>query len=92
VWVADTDNPGLGRLSLLTIDAQSGQMTSNSPALLLDTPSLRGFALKEGQLVWATPPGQDGNGSRLSVLAWTGMNAGKTSIQSLDNGPLIVVP
>ena len=92
VWVADPDNPGLGRLSLLTIDPQSGQTSSTSPALLPATPSLRGFALKEGQLVWATPPGQDGNGSRLSVLAWTGTNAGKTSIQSLDNGPLIVVP
>ena len=92
VWIADTDNPGLGSLSLLTIDQASGQTSSAPPALLLDTPALRGFALRDGQLVWATPPGQDGTGSRLSVLAWTGANAGKTSVQPLDNGALIVVP
>lgn len=92
VWIADTDNPGLGSLSLLTIDQASGQTSSAPPALLLDTPALRGFALRDGQLVWATPPGQDGTGSRLSVLAWTGANAGKTSVQPLDDGALIVVP
>lgn len=92
VWIADTDNPGLGRLSLLTIDQATGQTSSAPPALLLDTPALRGFALRDSQLVWATPPGQDGTGSRLSVLAWTGVNAGKTSVQPLENGALIVVP
>jgi hypothetical protein len=92
VWIADTDNPGLGRLSLLTIDQGSGVASSASPSLLLATPALRGFALSDGQLVWATPPGQDGLGSHLSVLAWTGPNAGKTSVQPIDNGTLIVVP
>jgi hypothetical protein len=92
VWVADANNPGLGSLSLLTIDQASGQTSSAPPALLLDTPALRGFALRDGQLVWATPPGQDGTGSRLSILAWTGVNAGKTSVQPLDSGALIVVP
>jgi hypothetical protein len=92
VWIADANNPGLGQLSLLTIDPQTGQLSSTSPGLLTDTPALRGFALRDGQLVWATPPGQDGNGSRLSVLAWIGANAGKTSIQSIDSGALIVVP
>ncbi len=92
VWVADTDNPGLGRLSLLTIDQASGAASSAAPELLPATPALRGFGLKDGQLVWATPPGQDGLGSHLSVLAWTGVNAGKTSVQAIDNGTLIVVP
>ena len=36
--------------------------------------------------------GQDSLGSHLSVLAWTGVNAGKTTIQPIDNGTLIVVP
>lgn len=92
VWLADSDNPGLGRLSLLTIDPSSGLASAPSPALLTDTPAMRGFALKDGQLVWASPPGQDGTGSRLSILAWTGQNAGKTTIQSIDSGALIVVP
>jgi hypothetical protein len=92
VWVADANNPGLGSLSLLTIDQSSGATSSSPPALLLDTPALRGFALRDNQLVWATPPGQDGTGSRLSILAWVGVNAGKTSVQPIDNGALIVVP
>ncbi len=92
VWIADANNPGLGSLSLLTIDQASGATSSTPPALLLDTPALRGFALRDSQLVWATPPGQDGTGSRLSVLAWVGANAGKTSVQPLDSGALIVVP
>ncbi len=92
VWIADANNPGLGSLSLLTIDQGSGATSSSPPALLLDTPALRGFALRDNQLVWATPPGQDGTGSRLSILAWVGENAGKTSVQPIDNGALIVVP
>jgi hypothetical protein len=92
VWIADANNPGLGSLSLLTIDQSSGATSSAPPALLLDTPALRGFALRDNQLVWATPPGQDGTGSRLSILAWVGANAGKTSVQPIDNGALIVVP
>ena len=92
VWIADADNPGLGSLSLLTIDPASGLTSSNPPVLLNDTPALRGFALKDGQLVWATPPGQDGKGSQLSVLAWSGANAGKTSVEPIDGGAVFIVP
>lgn len=92
VWIADPNNPGLGSLSLLTIDPASGLTSSAPPILLNMTPALRGFALRDGQLVWATPPGQDGKGSQLSVLAWSGTNAGRTSVQPIDGGAVIVVP
>ena len=92
VWVADADNPGLGSLSLLTIDPASGETSSAPPVLLNDTPALRGFALKDGQLVWATPPGQDGKGSQLSILAWSGSTAGKTSSEPIDGGAVFIVP
>jgi hypothetical protein len=92
VWVADPDNPGLGSLSLVTIDPTSGETSSAAPALLSATPAARGFALKDGQLVWASPPGQDGQGSLLSILAWTGPNAGKRTVESVGTGLLIVVP
>ena len=92
VWVADPNNPGLGSLSLLTIDPSSGLTSSAPPIVLNMTPALRGFALRDGQLVWATPPGQDGTGSQLSVLAWSGPNAGRTSVQPIEGGALIVVP
>ena len=55
--------------------------SSAAPSLLGATPAQRGFTLQDGQLVWATPPGQDGLGSHLSILAWTGPNAGKTTVQ-----------
>jgi hypothetical protein len=92
VWIADPNNAGLGSLSLLTIDPGSGLTSSAPPILLNMTPALRGFALRDGQLVWATPPGQDGKGSQLSVLAWSGSNAGRTSVQPIDGGAVIVVP
>ncbi len=92
VWIADPNNPGLGGLRLLTIDPQSGLPSTSTASLLPPTPALRGFALKDGQLVWATPPGQDGTGSHLSVLAWTGSNAGKTTVQSFGSETVIVVP
>lgn len=92
VWVADPNNPGLGSLSLLTIDPTSGLTSSAPPIVLNMTPALRGFALRDGQLVWVTPSGQDGTGSQLSVLAWSGPNAGRTSVQPIDGGALIVVP
>ncbi len=92
LWIADPNNPGLGSLSLLTIDPSSGLTSSAPPIVLNMTPALRGFALRDGQLVWATPPGQDGTGSQLSVLAWSGPNAGRTSVQPIDGGALIVVP
>ncbi len=91
VWIADPNNPGLGSLSLLTIDQGSGAVSSASPQLLSATLSERGFTLKDGQLVWASPPGQDGNGSHLSVLAWTGPNAGKTTIKSLGPGVVLLL-
>ncbi len=91
VWIADTNNPGLGSLSLLTIDGASGAVSSVTPQLLSATLAERGFTLKDGQLVWASPPGQDGNGSHLSVLAWSGPNAGKTTIQSLGPGVVLLL-
>ncbi len=41
--------------------------------------------------MWASPAGQDGLGSRLNILAWTGQNAGKSTVQPLNGGALIVV-
>ncbi len=90
-WIGDPDNPGVGSLSLLTIDPATGLPSTTSPELLGPTPAQRGFTLKDGQLVWASPAGQDGLGSRLNILAWTGQNAGKTTVQPLNGGALIVV-
>ncbi len=79
VWVADPLVDGLGRISLLAIDPQTGRVDPAGRPVLRDAPSLAGFAIGDGRLAWASPPGQDGAGSRLQVLAWKGPDAGRTT-------------
>lgn len=89
IWVADAGNPDLGRLTLLTIDA-SGRVDPNGISLH-DAPALAGFSIGADRLAWATPPGQDGEGSRLQVLAWSGDNAGNIDSQPASGGDAVVV-
>ena len=88
-WAADVDNPELGRLTLLTIDA-SGRVDPNG-ITLRDAPALAGFSIGDGRLAWATPPGQDGEGSRVQVLAWSGENAGKIDSQPASGNDAVVI-
>ncbi len=78
-WVADPVAPGIGRLSLIAIDPATGQVDPNGLPVLRDAPALPGFSISDGRIAWATQPGQDGEGSRLQVLAWKGPDAGKTT-------------
>jgi hypothetical protein len=78
LWTADPAAAGLGRLNLLPIDRSTGRVDASGKRLLQDAPALAGFAISDGRIAWATPPGQDGEGSRLSVLAWKGPDAGRT--------------
>jgi hypothetical protein len=89
IWVADTGNPDLGRLTLLTIDA-TGDVDHDGISLR-DAPALAGFSIGSDRLAWATPPGQDGEGSRLQVLAWSGENAGNIDSQPASGGDAVVV-
>jgi len=89
IWVADTANPDLGRLTLLTIDA--GGRIDPAGIALHDAPALAGFSIGTDRLAWATPPGQDGEGSRLQVLAWSGDNAGNIDSQPVPGGDSVVV-
>jgi hypothetical protein len=76
-WVADPLSPGLGRLTLLAINRTTGRIDPDHKPVLRDAPALPGFAIGDGRIAWATPPGQDGEGSRLLVLAWKGPDAGR---------------
>jgi hypothetical protein len=78
LWTADPAAAGLGRLSLLSIERSTGRVDDSGKPLLQDAPALAGFAISDGRIAWATPPGQDGEGSRLLVLAWKGPDAGRT--------------
>ncbi len=91
VWVADPLSPALGRLSLLGIDRATGQVDAEPKQLLRDAPALAGFAIRDGRIAWATPPGQDGEGSRLLVLAWKGPDAGRTRSEPAPSQEDIIV-
>ena len=91
IWTADRSDPTLGHLDFLTVDRKTGLADPTGPSLR-DRPALAGFALENGHLAWATPPGQDGQGSTLQVYAWSGPHAGQISSQAADGSdPVIVV-
>ena len=70
VWTADPADPSIGRLSLLHVDPQTGEVDRPDGAPD-QAAALPGFSIGVGRLAWATPPGQDGQGSRVQVVAWT---------------------
>jgi negative regulator of sigma E activity len=87
VWIGDQANPGVGRVSFLTIDPAAGAVATSGPHLA-DALALRGIALSKGHLTWATPPTQ-GQPSRLKVYAWNGRDAGVRD--SASNGETVVI-
>jgi hypothetical protein len=88
VWIADPDDPTIGKLSLYVIDPESGQLEGDV-APLRDERSLPGFAIGDGRLVWATPPGQNAEESHVSVLAWTEDGVGQ--VETLPAEEIVVV-
>jgi len=80
VWIADDSDPSFGRLSLYVVDPATGRITADPP--LAGELALPGYSIGDGRLVWATPPRQNGQGSRVKVLAWTG-----TSFGSVETAP-----
>ncbi len=91
-WVADPLTAALGRLSLIAIDRTTGRVDDTRKPLLRNASALAGFAIGDGRIAWATPPGQDGEGSRLLVLAWKGPDAGRIqSDPASSQGDIVVV-
>jgi hypothetical protein len=90
-WVADPLSPGLGRLSLLAVDRADGRIDLDRKPVLRDQPALPGFAIGDGRIAWATPPGQNGEGSRLLVLAWKGPDAGRVRSDPANSQDDIIV-
>ena len=81
VWLADTTDPGIGRLSLLRVDPVSGHV-ARPPGAPQDVTSLPGYSIANGRLAWATPPGQGGEGSRVQIVAWT-----DEAVGAVESGP-----
>jgi hypothetical protein len=88
VWVADPADLELGSLSLYVIDPETARLEPGERPLV-DVPARRGFSLAGGRLAWVTPAGQDGEGSRVQVLAWN--EGGFGQVETLPGRSTIVV-
>ena len=82
IWVADSSDPSIGRLSLVRIDPVSGEVERPHGAPQ-DVTALPGFSIADGRLAWATPPGQGGEGSRVQIVAWT-----DEAVGAVESGPI----
>jgi hypothetical protein len=88
LWIADPQDPAVGRLSLYRVDPLDGRIDLQKP--LLDAQlATAGFSISDGKLVWAEPSA-DGTptGGRIQVLAWTADGSGQ--VESVP-GPVIVI-
>ena len=86
VWIADREDPTVGKLSLYGIDPSTGHIDKDN-VLLDDAPAAPGFAIGSGRLVWAVK----GQGkTRVEVLAWSSDGVGRVELDSGDV-PLVVV-
>ena len=81
VWVADTTDPTIGRLSLFHLDPTTGKLDRPDGAPQHVT-ALPGFSISDNRLAWATPPGQGGDGSRVQIVAWNDNEVG-----TVESGP-----
>jgi hypothetical protein len=88
IWVADAVDPSVGRLSLYHVDPARGELErpKDAPA---DVAALPGFSIGEGRLAWATPPGQDGEGSRVQIVAWNEDGVG--SIETAPGEDVVII-
>jgi hypothetical protein len=88
VWVADSTDGVMGRLTLLRLDREAGRLLRPDGAPT-DVPALSGFSIGDGRLAWATPHGQDAQGSKVQVVAWSGDGVGTT--ESVPGEDVVVV-
>jgi hypothetical protein len=82
VWIADAADPSVGQLNLFAVNADG----SVGDTLLADIAALPGLSLASDRLAWASPPGQNGQGSTLSVYVWSEGGSGSLS-GAPDPGP-----
>lgn len=87
VFVADPETPGAGRLALVLV-ADDGSL---GDVLIDGAAALPGFSLGADRLAWSTPPGQNGEGSHVTVYAWRGDAAGRVySIPDSGDEPVVI--
>jgi hypothetical protein len=89
VWIADPDDPTIGALSLYLVDQRTGEVDLPG-APLKDHPARPGFSIADGRLAWATPTGEDGEGSQVQVIAWRGDDVGSIETQPGDEQVVVI--
>ncbi len=87
VWIAEGAGDLAGRLTLFTVQSDG----SLGSAVVKEAPALGAFSLDADRLAWATPPGQDGAGSSISVFAWNENGAGHL-VSNPAGGSILVAP
>jgi hypothetical protein len=87
IWIADHQNPLVGRLSLYAVDTFDGKIDLKTP-LLESTIASAGYSIADGQLVWAEPDGKRSTSDKIQLLAWTDEGVG--TVVSVT-GPVIVI-
>ncbi len=87
-WVADPRDATIGRLTLYRVDVDDERLERVEGAPVA-VPALPGFSIGDGRLAWATPPGQDGEGSRIQIAAWSAGDVG--TLESAPGEGIVVV-
>ena len=88
LWVADEAGAQVGRLTLFHVDPATGALSRPKDAPKGES-AMAGFSIGEGRLAWATPPGKDGEGSRIQVVAWREGSVG--SVETVPGEDVVVV-
>jgi hypothetical protein len=89
VWIADQADRSVGHLSLYVLDPATGRLEADDKAIK-GVLALPGFSIGKGRLAYATPPGQDGNGSSVRVQAWTENGIGEGGTEGSHDQVIVV--
>lgn len=88
IWIEDPSDPKVGTLRLIVPDPITGAVDpAHDP--LPGVAALRGISINAGRLAWVTPPGQDGEGSHVQILAWSGDDFGQ--VRTIQGERVVVV-
>jgi hypothetical protein len=82
IWIADSPGSGWGRLTILAIDPENGELRQGEP-VLGTTLARRGFALGSDRVAWVAPSDDNVDGE-LRIRAWTSDGVGGLRIVSDD--------
>ncbi len=86
IWTGSASTE-TGQLTLYAVDGDGALST----ALVKSATALPAFSLDADRLAWATPPGGNGEGSTVSVFAWTAGGSGQLSSGPDTTGEPVVI-